>query len=39
LNMAYNVLTGGTCPEDIERLHQDATCTQSLRGGPDSRSA
>ena len=30
LNMAYNVMTGGTHLEDIERLRQDATYTQSL---------
>ncbi len=30
LNMAYNVMTGGSCLEDIERLRQDATYTQSL---------
>ncbi len=30
LNMAYNVMTGGTYLEDIERLRQDATYTKSL---------
>ncbi len=30
LNLAYNVLTGGSCLEDIERLRQDATYTQTL---------
>jgi len=30
LNMAYNVMTGGTYLEDIERLRQDGTYTKSL---------
>jgi hypothetical protein len=30
LNIAYNVLTGGTCLEDIEPLRQDETYTKSL---------
>lgn len=30
LNIAYNVLTGGTCLEDIEPLRQDETYTRSL---------
>ena len=30
LNMAYNVMTGGTCLEDIERLRQDETYTKAL---------
>lgn len=30
LNLAYNVLTGGTCLEDIERLRQDDSYTKGL---------
>jgi hypothetical protein len=30
LNLAYNVLTGGTCLEDIERLRNDATYMNAL---------
>ena len=30
LNMAYNVLCGGTCLEDIERLRNDETYMNSL---------
>jgi hypothetical protein len=30
LNIAYNVLTGGTCLEDIERLRSDATYMNAL---------
>ena len=30
LNMAYNVMTGGTCLEDIERLRQNETYTNAL---------
>jgi Transposase DDE domain group 1 len=30
LNIAYNVLTGGTCLEDIEPLRQDDTYSRSL---------
>ena len=30
LNIAYNVMTGGTCLEDIERLRKDDTYTQAL---------
>jgi hypothetical protein len=30
LNIAYNVLTGGTCLEDIDRLRDDDTYTRSL---------
>ena len=30
LNMAYNVASGGTCLEDIERLRQDESYTDSL---------
>jgi hypothetical protein len=30
LNIAYNVIAGGTCLEDIERLRQDDTYTQGL---------
>ena len=30
LNMAYNVLTGGTCIEDIERLRNDVTYMNSI---------
>ena len=30
LNLAYNVVTGGTCLEDIERLRQDDSYTRAL---------
>jgi hypothetical protein len=30
LNIAYNVLTGGTCLEDIDRLRDDSSYAQSL---------
>src|SRR2546428_13959159 len=30
LNIAYNVLSGGTCLEDIERLRNDETCMSAL---------
>jgi hypothetical protein len=30
LNIAYNVLTGGTCLEDLERLRQDDAYTRAL---------
>jgi hypothetical protein len=30
LNIAYNVITGGTCLEDIERLRNDETYTNAL---------
>jgi hypothetical protein len=30
LNIAYNVMTGGTCLEDIDRLRDDASYTTSL---------
>ena len=30
LNIAYNVLSGGTCLEDIERLRNDETYTNAL---------
>ena len=30
LNLAYNVMTGGTCLEDIDRLRDDASYTTSL---------
>jgi hypothetical protein len=30
LNIAYNVMAGGTCLEDIERLRQDDTYTEAL---------
>lgn len=30
LNIAYNVLTGGTCLEDIDRLRDDASYAQGL---------
>lgn len=30
LNLAYNVLTGGTCIEDLERLRNDATYMDGL---------
>jgi len=31
LNIAYNVLSGGTCLEDIERLRNDETYMNALR--------
>lgn len=30
LNLAYNLMTGGTCIEDIERLRQDETYLEAL---------
>ena len=30
LNLAYNVMTGGTCLEDIDRLRDDTSYTTSL---------
>ena len=30
LNLAYNVMTGGTCLEDIDRLRDDASYADSL---------
>jgi len=30
LNIAYNVITGGTCLEDIDRLRDDENYTRSL---------
>ncbi len=30
LNICYNVMTGGTCLEDIDRLRDDASYTDSL---------
>jgi len=41
LNIAYNVLTGGTCLEDIERLRNDETYMNALGAGriPDPTTA
>jgi hypothetical protein len=41
LNIAYNVLSGGTCLEDIERLRNDETYMNSLAAGriPDPTTA
>jgi hypothetical protein len=34
LNIAYNVLTGGTCLEHIDRLRDDSSYAQSTLGMP-----
>ena len=36
LNIAYNVLTGGTCLEDIDRLRDDSSYAEGLSARADS---